>query len=82
MVMELFPIQTKDGKGGKIAESVYRRAYEVYSAVYGAQEELLVNGCRCGFSTCELIAFLYAYPFPKEQWFRKINEVFKNKENI
>lgn len=54
-------------------------AYEVYAHVYGPQEAMidLARGCRGGFSSGELVAFLYARTFPKEQWRTKVNEAFR-----
>lgn len=67
---KLFPIQAnaRDRKQGTVRESIYMRAYEVYCEVYALQQALIEGGCRDGFSTGELIAFLYAYPFPREEW--------------
>lgn len=79
-----FPIQTPQGKRlqGSVSEAVYMRAYEVYSKVYGSQEALITGGCRGGFSTGELIAFLYAYPFPKEEWRSRVDAAFSGMENL
>lgn len=83
--VKLFPVQTKayNGKRGTVREEVYMRAYEVYSAVYGAQPAMIDiegRGCRGGFSTGEIIAFLYAYPFPKEEWRARVSEAFEGME--
>ncbi len=74
------PIQTIDRKGGKCPQVVTMRAYEVYCAVYGAQEAVVTGGCRGGFGTGELIAFLYARSFPKEEWGRRVEEAFRGAE--
>jgi hypothetical protein len=58
------------------------RAYEVYCHVYGAQEAMVTGGCRGGFSTGELIAFLYARSFPKEEWMRRVEEAFRGAKNL
>jgi hypothetical protein len=76
-----FPVQTRDHKGGRIDIHPYMLAYEVYSHVYGPQKALVEGTCRGGFSTCELIAFLYARSFPQEEWAQRVNEVFDNSEN-
>jgi hypothetical protein len=55
---------------------VSMRAYEVYSHVYEPQEALITGECRGGFGTGELIAFLYARSFPKEEWKARVKEVF------
>ena len=47
---------------------VTMRAYEVYCAIYGPQPELVEGTCRGGFSSGELIAFLFAHSFPKGEW--------------
>ena len=49
-------------------------AYEVYCHVYGPQEAMVTGSCRGGFSVGELIAFLYARSFPKEQWHKRVDE--------
>jgi hypothetical protein len=53
------------------------RAYEVYCHVYAPQEAMVTGGCRGGFSAGELIAFLYAHSFPKEEWRARTDEAFK-----
>ena len=69
------PVQTECcHRGGRAPQAVTMRAYEVYAYVYGAQEKMVTGDCRGGFGIGELIAFLYAYPFPKEQWFDRVNE--------
>lgn len=69
------PIQTECcHKGGHAPTAVTLRAYEVYKHVYGAQEALITGGCRGGFGIGELIAFLYAYPFPRAEWSARVDE--------
>ena len=73
---KLFPVQRPgfpsygpaSKEQAKVWEPIYRAAYEVYSAVYGQQQDMIEGGCRGGFSTGELIVFLYARTFPKQQW--------------
>jgi hypothetical protein len=77
------PVQTRLHRGqAKCPQTVTMRAYEVYSKVYGPQEALITGGCRGGFSTGELIAFLYAHSFPKEEWSKRVDEAFRGAENI
>lgn len=59
-----------------VPQVVTMRAYEVYKHVHGAQEAMVTGGCRGGFSVGELIAFLYAYPFPKAEWADRVDEAF------
>lgn len=69
------PVQTPCcHRGGTAPEVVTLRAYEVYSHVYGPQKALITDGCRGGFSTGELIAFLYAYSFPRAEWRARVDE--------
>lgn len=74
---KLFPVQTNrqvQGYTGTAPECVYMAAYEVYCRVYGPQPALIEGGCRGGFGTGELIAFLYARSFPSNEWSRRIDE--------
>lgn len=72
------PVQVKRyGRDQAYApQAVTMRAYEVYKAVHGSQEALITGGCRGGFSAGELIAFLYAYAFPRNEWQRRVDEAF------
>jgi hypothetical protein len=76
------PVQTVDHKGGKCPQSVTMRAYEVYCAVYGPQVAMVTDGCRGGFGTSELIAFLYAHSFPKEEWRDRVDQAFRGMEHV
>lgn len=78
------PVQTPRGygPGGKCPQVVTMLAYEVYSHVYAPQGAMVTGGCRGGFSTGELIAFLYAHSFPKKEWRKRVDEAFRGAENI
>ena len=82
--IERHPVQTPQGKReqGWCPKAVTMAAYEVYCHVYGPQEEMVSGGCRGGFSTGELIAFLYARSFPKAEWVARVNEAFGGAENL
>ena len=58
------------------------RAYEVYTHCHGEQKALVTGECRGGFSTGELIAFLYARSFPKEEWRKRVDEAFRGAKNL
>lgn len=76
--IETHPVQTSCcHRGGVAPQSVTLRAYEVYTHVYGAQEAMITGSCRGGFSQGELIAFLYAHSFPKDEWRTRVDEAFK-----
>lgn len=72
------PVQTYR-PSASMPESVVLRAYEVYCHVYGAQPAMVdvAKGCRGGFSSSELIAFLYARSFPKQEWAQRVDEAFE-----
>lgn len=83
----LFPVQRPgfpsygpaSREQARVREEVYMAAYEVYSHVYAPQEAMIDlegRGCRGGFSTGELIAFLYARSFPKAEWRRRVDMCF------
>lgn len=65
-------------RGGVLSTKVTLRAYEVYQEVHGEQKALITEGCRGGFSVGELIAFLYARSFPKNEWRERCDEAFRN----
>lgn len=76
------PVQTVDHQGGRISTAVTLRAYEVYSAVYGPQPALIEGNCRGGFGTGELIAFLYAYGFPRKEWGDRVDEAVNGMDHL
>lgn len=62
---------------GAAPQVVTMAAYEVYKALHGEQEALVTGGCRGGFGTGELIAFLYARSFPRAEWRARADEAFR-----
>ncbi len=80
--MKTHPVQTVDHKGGRLRTEVTLAAYEVYCHVYGPQKALMTGSCRGGFSTGELIAFLYARSFPEAEWNRRVDEAFSGMEHV
>lgn len=63
-------------------EPVVLRAYEVYCALYGPQPAMVdvAKGCRGGFSTGELVAFLYARSFPRSEWRARVDEALERQK--
>ncbi|MEE9593122.1 MAG: hypothetical protein V3W28_06050 [Thermoplasmata archaeon] len=60
-----------------VSTKVSMRAYEVYCYLHGEQEALIAGNCRGGFGVGELVAFLYACSFPKEEWRARADEAFQ-----
>jgi len=82
---KLFPVQMRSPNSREratISEPIMMRAYEVYSAIYGPQEALITGWCRGGFGNGELIAFLYARSFPKEEWRVRVEEALRGLKGI
>ena len=76
-MIEQHPVQTVDYRGGKVNKLITLRAYEVYEKIYGPQKALIEGGCRGGFGTGELIAFLYARSFPRDEWRDRFEEALE-----
>lgn len=77
------PVQIHQHRRDAVCPQVVTlRAYEVYAHVYGPQERLITGGCRGGFSTGELVAFLYARSFPQSEWSMRVLEAFQGMNNI
>lgn len=74
MVDDTHPVQVSSNRNARVPVVVSLRAYEVYKAVWGAQEALITGGCRGGFSDGELVAFLYARTFPLAEWRDRFHE--------
>ena len=77
MKVEVVPAQIGRHNRGLIPRVVHMMAYEVYCAVFSRQEALISGGCRGGFGTGELIAFLYARNFPREEWDARFHEALR-----
>lgn len=72
------PVQRKrDYDQAYAPQVVTMRAYEVYCHIHAPQPAMVTGGCRGGFSAGELIAFLYAYSFPKTEWRERTQEAFR-----
>ncbi len=74
--VEVHPIQNT-GRLQRLPKVVTMRAYEVYCAMYGPQEAMVTGKCRGGFGVGEMIAFLYARSFPKEEWSKRFDEALR-----
>lgn len=69
-----FPMQLGEGHSGRVPQTVALAAYEVYSHVFRPQDDLITGSCRGGFGIGELIAFLYARSFPRNEWRKRVDE--------
>jgi hypothetical protein len=74
--IETHPVQIQRYRNeqARVNTFVTLRAYEVYCHVFAPQEAMITGDCRGGFSAGELIAFLYARSFQKEEWSKRVNE--------
>jgi hypothetical protein len=78
----LFPVQARSTykrDAAVIPEAVYMAAYEVYAHVWAPQAAMIdyEKGCRGGFSSGEIVAFLYARTFPRAEWRTRVDEALK-----
>lgn len=78
MDVPVHPIQVPAHSRGRgtCPQTVTMKAYEVYSHVYSPQAAIVTGDCRGGFSVGELIAFLYAASFPRNEWQKRTDEAF------
>lgn len=82
-IIPTHPVQTHGQRsGGQCPQVVTLAAYEVYRHVFGEQKALVENGCRGGFGVGELVAFLYARSFPKDQWRSRVDEALAGMKNL
>lgn len=82
-IVETHPVQTpRTATQSKAPQLVTFRAYEVYCKVFSPQPAMVTGWCRGGFSTGELIAFLYAHSFPEHEWGQHVDEAFKGMEGL
>ncbi len=82
-VDEMHPVQVHHvRKLARISSKITRAAYEVYCQVCGPQPAIVTGECRGGFGVNELIAFLYARGFPREQWKTRFNEAIAGMEGF
>ena len=68
--------------GCRLPQTVTLRAYEVYCHIHGKQDAMVTGGCRGGFHISEIISFLYARSFPKEEWEARARESDRGMENL
>jgi hypothetical protein len=81
-ISDFHPVQKIDIERKVIGKSIVLKAYEVYCHCYGPQIALITGDCRGGFGAGELISFLYAATFPKNEWKDRANEALMNIKRI
>jgi hypothetical protein len=82
-IIETHPVQgPRNSHKLRCPKVVTLRAYEVCCHEFGAQDAMVTGECRGGFGAGELIAFLYARSFPKEEWHARVREAYKGMENF
>ena len=84
---EMHPVQVpgRPYRPGQLSSKVTAAAYEVYCHVYSPQPAMMDlegRNCRGGFSTGELIAFLYARAFPKDEWIQRDREATQGMKDL
>jgi hypothetical protein len=72
------PCQIGRRGASHIPWEMHMAAYEVYCVVFGPQPALIEGWCRGGFGEVELLAFLYARAFPRNEWKMRADEIFDN----
>ena len=82
--VEVHPVQTHQSRYGdaKCPKLVTMAAYEVYCHVFSPQVEMVTGTCRGGFSAGELIAFLYARSFPKNEWRDRVDQALRGMKSL
>ena len=78
MSTELHPVLIfyRAGMSGKCSAALTRRAYDVYCHVVERPQANMLTGECGGFGIGELMAFLYARSFPKDEWKKRVEEAF------
>jgi hypothetical protein len=66
----------------RVSINVTLKAYEVYKALFREQEALITGNCRGGFGVSELVAFLYAGNFPRNEWRERFDEALEGMEKL
>jgi hypothetical protein len=79
----LHPIQTHQRNvAARVRAEITLRAYEVYCELHGPQAAMVTGGCRGGFGEGELIAYLYARTFPRNEWSARFDEALRGMEGL
>lgn len=71
---QVCPVQD-DGAIRSLDRRIVERAYEVYNTLHPGQTLDDLNR-RSGLSVGEIVAFLYARTFPRNEWAPRSNEAF------
>lgn len=80
--MPTHPVQSNGRTPAQVSTLVTMKAYEVYCHVFAPQPALVTGNCRGGFGAGELIAFLYAASFPKDEWRKRFDEAMHDMRGL
>jgi len=76
--IETHPVQSHRCRpDARVPKAVTMVAYEVYCKVNGEQPAMVEGHCRGGFGVGELVAFLYARSFPRDEWRQRFDEAIE-----
>lgn len=79
---EFHPVQIESiMRKPRVPTEITLRAYEVYCHLHGEQRAMIENGCRGGFGVGELLAYLYARSFPREEWRKRFDEACRTPQS-
>lgn len=73
------PVQWPSRRIHCLPPEVTGKAYEVYHLLWPGQTLERLNE-RGGFSTMEIIAFLYAHTFPPQEWEQRVDEALRREK--
>jgi hypothetical protein len=69
----MHPVQIHDLRDAQLPAVVTERAFEVYDAIWPGRTLDDIN-TRGGLGVREVVAFLYARSFPREEWRKRFDE--------
>lgn len=78
--MASVPLLIQRGYGrpqATVNEDVAKRAFEVYDHIFNGCQSFEQLHKRGGFGVGEITAFLYAWPFPRNEWSKRVDEALE-----
>jgi hypothetical protein len=76
MTVQFHPVHMPDNLtlGRFVSAALTERAFEIHVFMHGSEPSLKSINRRGGLSYPQLIAYLYAYGFPREECFDRVQE--------